>query len=147
MRDKDTLKILIKIYIIYLSIVTICFVLCNKAEAQVFAKPTIQASLYEQSIGIMVGYQYENRFETAINYQIGNKYNEKSLFLKYNFTNNNVFNIGISMKVGYVNDYLRIYFPALEQSYHFNQHSSIELGLRPSNYGLLFVEPRYKYTF
>lgn len=118
----------------------------NNINSQIFIKPCVQASLWEQSLGVMAGYSFRDKIELAINSQFGNNYKELSLYSKYTLSTSSVFNIGISVKGGYVNDCPRLFFPALEQSWHFRK-TSLELGLRPTNRGLLFIEPRFKILF
>lgn len=117
------------------------FVAFSKLRAQVFITPTIQASLYDQSIGAMAGYKYNN-LSLALNYQQGFKYEEHSLFIKYQFNESEIFNVGVSNKVGWVNGHFGIFYPALEI-----QHGLFQLGFRPTNNGLLFLEPRLQIKF
>lgn len=114
--------------------------ICN---AQVYIKPVTQASLNVISTGVGAGYTINNRLDVGALFQYGYNYKEHSLFVKYNITNNNAFNIGISNKAGILNNAPIIFFPALESEWVFNR-SRLELGLRPTQQGLLFIEPRFK---
>lgn len=125
-----------KIIIIVTLISSIC-------KAQVYVKPVTQASLNVISTGVGAGYTINNRLDVGALFQYGNNYKEYSLFVKYNITNNNAFNIGLSNKAGILNNAPIIFFPALESEWVFNR-CRLELGLRPTQQGLLFIEPRFK---
>lgn len=115
----------------------------TKLQAQVVITPALQANLWDQSAGLMIGYQL-NQHTLCVNYQIGHQYEEQSLFYRYSFTNSNAFNIGLSMKAGYINDYFRVSLPGLEQSFVFNK-CSLDIGIRPSFRGLVVLEPRFTF--
>lgn len=122
-------------------ILLILLLASGKLSSQIIIGPASQLSLYDQSIGVMAGYKIQ-KLTAALNYQIGHQYKEQSLYVKYEFTNNNAFNIGLSMKGGYVNNHFHVFFPALEQQIVLGKRSVIEVGLRPINGALLVIEPR-----
>lgn len=125
--------------------ISICLILLIsfRCKSQIVITPSAQVSIYDQSIGLMAGYKY-NKITTALNYQRGHQYQEKSLYLKYDFTNTDAFNVGLSVRTGWVNNYFKVFYPALEQEFIFNKWS-IQLGLRPTEKGLLILEPRVQF--
>lgn len=104
--------------------------------SQIFVTPSAQVSIYDQSIGLMAGYKFTN-WSGAFNYQIGHQYKEQSLFLKWQINESEVFNVGLSGKVGFVNNSLYLFYPGLEI-----QRGWFQLGIRPINGALLVLEPR-----
>ena len=130
------------IYICFTVMICVMFISMSlSCKSQVFITPSAQVSIYDQSIGLMAGYKYKN-LSTAFNYQIGNKYKEQSLFLKYQFNESEIFNVGFSGKIGYVNNFLHLFYPAVEI-----QYGMFQLGVRPVNNGLLILEPRLQIKF
>lgn len=119
-----------------LILLIVLLVSTKRSESQIFITPSAQVSLYNQSVGLMAGYKYKN-ISAAFNYQIGNKYKEQSLLLKYQFNESEIFNVGFSGKIGYVNNFLHLFYPAVEI-----QYGMFQLGVRPVNKGLLILEPR-----
>lgn len=119
-------------------IISLTSTICS---SQIFITPCAQASLYDQSICAMAGYKHNN-FSAAFNYQIGHQYKEQSLFVKYQFNESEVFNCGFSAKTGFVNGYFKLFYPALEI-----QYGMFQLGLRPTENGILFIEPRVQFKF
>lgn len=113
----------------------------KRSQSQIFITPSAQVSLYDQSIGLMAGYKYKS-ISAALNYQLGHQYKEQSLFIKYQLNESEIFNVGFSGKIGYVNNFLHLFFPAVEIQYGWFQ-----LGVRPVNNGLLILEPRIQIKF
>ena len=108
----------------------------KRSESQILVTPSAQVSLYDQSAGLMAGYKYKS-VSAAFNYQLGHQYKEQSLFIKYQLNESEIFNVGFSGKIGYVNNFLHLFYPAVEIQYGWFQ-----LGVRPVNNGLLILEPR-----
>lgn len=133
-------------FAVYSFLVAIYLMIPQCGKSQVVIIPAAQINFFEQSIGFMAGYKVQ-QVSFLFNYQKGHSYEEKSAVITIDFTDNPVFDVGLSFKTGMINNHFGIWYPGLEQEYHLNKHSSIQLGIRPSNYGLLIIEPRYCYKF
>lgn len=138
MKDKDSFA---KGYFTGIIVTLLILILVKKCSSQVFVTPSAQVSIYDQSIGAMAGYKLNN-WSGAFNYQIGHQYKEQSLFLKWQINESEVFNVGVSGKVGFVNNSLYLFYPGLEI-----QRGWFQLGVRPINGALLVLEPRIQIKF
>ena len=139
-RNINVWPLIVSIIILIIIIGSVTF---NKLKSQVVITPAAQVNFWDQSIGVMAGYKLAHH-TLCFNYQIGHKYEEKGVFYRYDFTNSDAFNLGVSLRAGYINNYFRISLPGLEQSFVFKK-CSLDIGIRPSFRGLIVFEPRFTF--
>lgn len=124
----------------------VCLLLSGTLKSQVFVTPGAKLSTYDQAIGVNIGYKYKH-VTASLGYYLGHQYKEHNLSVMYYITNNNAFNVGFIQQIGYINTKFHVWYPGLVQQLVLSDHCAIELGLVPSNYGLIILQPGFRYKF